>query len=138
MDTLNLLQILEVFNAPINEEQAWAVCYQCAKYLQKAWSERSVDNGLPCFSCLDAVVLSKDGTVFRVVDSGDNGKRAIPFLPTHTSRPKPFFSLDVCFRRCHRYTHTGHNAKPVFIFGQLYQWSRWVWQCRHVEENKQK
>ena len=93
MDTLNLLQILEVFNAPINEEQAWAVCYQCAKYLQKAWSERSVDNGLPCFSCLDAVVLSKDGTVFRVVDSGDNGKRAIPFLPTPTSRPKPYFPL---------------------------------------------
>ena len=30
---LTLQGILEAFNAPINEEQAWAVCFQCAGHL---------------------------------------------------------------------------------------------------------
>lgn len=34
MENLSLQKILEAFNSPINEEQAWAVCYQCAKYLK--------------------------------------------------------------------------------------------------------
>ena len=33
MEALTLQSILEAFNAPINEEQAWAVCFQCAKFL---------------------------------------------------------------------------------------------------------
>jgi len=33
MNGVPLQKILEAFNAPINEEQAWAVCYQCARYL---------------------------------------------------------------------------------------------------------
>lgn len=32
-ENLSLQRILEAFNAPINEEQGWAVCYQCAVYL---------------------------------------------------------------------------------------------------------
>ncbi|XP_056002691.1 serine/arginine repetitive matrix protein 1-like isoform X2 [Ostrea edulis] len=31
-DPLSLEEILTVFNNPINEEQAWAVCHQCANY----------------------------------------------------------------------------------------------------------
>ena len=35
METLSLQKILEAFSAPINEEQAWAVCHQCCRYLQR-------------------------------------------------------------------------------------------------------
>ncbi|CAG5128873.1 unnamed protein product, partial [Candidula unifasciata] len=33
MEVLPFVDILKVFNNPINEEQAWAVCYQCAQFL---------------------------------------------------------------------------------------------------------
>lgn len=33
-ENLTLQRVLEAFNAPINEEQAWAVCYQCARHLR--------------------------------------------------------------------------------------------------------
>lgn len=33
MELLPFVDILKVFNNPINEEQAWAVCYQCAHFL---------------------------------------------------------------------------------------------------------
>lgn len=36
MENITLQQILEAFCAPINEEQAWAVCYQCARNLQSS------------------------------------------------------------------------------------------------------
>ena len=32
-DIISLKDILTVFNNPLNEEQAWAVCHQCAKHL---------------------------------------------------------------------------------------------------------
>jgi len=35
MNELSLLTILEAFNAPLTEEQAWALCYQCATKLLK-------------------------------------------------------------------------------------------------------
>ena len=38
METSNLQDILEGFNAPINEEQTWAVCYQCANFLRHEWN----------------------------------------------------------------------------------------------------
>ena len=62
MDIISLQGILEAFNAPINEEQSWAVCYQCALYFQNEW-ERS-----HCFtfSGLQSVQLSKDGIVAKV------------------------------------------------------------------------
>jgi len=31
---LSLSTIIELFNAPVVEEQAWAVCYQCARYFK--------------------------------------------------------------------------------------------------------
>ncbi|XP_068093239.1 protein spire homolog 1 isoform X5 [Hyperolius riggenbachi] len=35
-DSLSLLEILDLYNQPINEEQAWAVCYQCCAALRAA------------------------------------------------------------------------------------------------------
>lgn len=34
-ETLSLEEILHLYNQPINEEQAWAVCYQCCRSLLK-------------------------------------------------------------------------------------------------------
>lgn len=58
MDNLSLLKVLEGFNAPLNEEQAWAVCFQCAKFLQEAPPERRCS-----FNDVRCVILSKDGSV---------------------------------------------------------------------------
>ncbi|MEQ2206105.1 hypothetical protein XENOCAPTIV_023128 [Xenoophorus captivus] len=35
-EDLSLEEILRLYNQPINEEQAWAVCYQCCRTLAKA------------------------------------------------------------------------------------------------------
>lgn len=35
-EELSLEEILRLYNHPINEEQAWAVCYQCCRTLAKA------------------------------------------------------------------------------------------------------
>lgn len=35
-DCLSLEDILGLYSQPINEEQAWAVCYQCCRTLAKA------------------------------------------------------------------------------------------------------
>lgn len=34
-EDLCLEEILTLYNQPINEEQAWAVCYQCCQYLSQ-------------------------------------------------------------------------------------------------------
>uniref|UniRef100_A0A670ZP23 KIND domain-containing protein n=1 Tax=Pseudonaja textilis TaxID=8673 RepID=A0A670ZP23_PSETE len=33
-EALSLEEILKLYNQPINEEQAWAVCYQCCRSLR--------------------------------------------------------------------------------------------------------
>lgn len=77
MENLSLQKILEAFNAPINEEQAWAVCYQCAKYLRGpndgSIIDRSVDQDI-------ADILSTGGgtksfTNGSVSSDGDDGDR---------------------------------------------------------------
>uniref|UniRef100_A0A3B4F5I3 KIND domain-containing protein n=1 Tax=Pundamilia nyererei TaxID=303518 RepID=A0A3B4F5I3_9CICH len=51
-DDLSLEEILRLYNQPINEEQAWAVCYQCCRTLAK---ERISGPG--------GVRIQKDGSV---------------------------------------------------------------------------
>ena len=62
MDVLSLDKVLEVFNVPINEEQAWAVCYQCAKWLEADW-EQSGEGGCFRLEGLKSVLLHRDGAV---------------------------------------------------------------------------
>ena len=38
----SLQSILTVFDSGINEEQAWAICYQAAKSLSKMWAATKV------------------------------------------------------------------------------------------------
>ena len=55
---MNLHEILVCFNSPIKEEQAWAVCYLCCKFLKsKEAEQRSLPSG-PKF-----IEFDKDGNV---------------------------------------------------------------------------
>ncbi|XP_064639946.1 protein spire homolog 1-like isoform X3 [Lineus longissimus] len=59
--SFTLHRIVEVFNAPLNEEQAWAVCYQCVKRFKTVWSDKYQQ--CYCFANLDSVKLFQDGSV---------------------------------------------------------------------------
>ncbi|XP_066288902.1 protein spire homolog 1-like isoform X19 [Branchiostoma lanceolatum] len=63
-DVVSLEEILRAFGAPINEEQAWAMCYQCAKSLQDDWRRCRKE----CFQFTggESVALRKDGSVGAV------------------------------------------------------------------------
>lgn len=66
------MDILKVFNNPINEEQAWAVCYQCAHFLSKnpdqEFYQVVFDAGI------NSIWLSRHGEVFlRKAPSDPNG-----------------------------------------------------------------
>ncbi len=65
---VNLGKILDAFNGPLNEEQAWALCHQAAKFLGQSLCEDgdkrldfNLDDGV------DSVLMGKDGTVAIVV-----------------------------------------------------------------------
>ncbi|XP_025114708.1 protein spire homolog 1-like isoform X4 [Pomacea canaliculata] len=68
-DLLPLLDILKYFNNPINEEQAWAVCYQCAQFYLREQSQQKYQElyeyGLQC------VCLDRDGEIQIRVRAGD-------------------------------------------------------------------
>jgi spire-like protein len=59
--SFTLHRIVEVFNAPLNEEQAWAVCYQCVKRFKTVWLDKY--RRCYCFASLDSVKLLQDGSV---------------------------------------------------------------------------
>ncbi|KAF0295383.1 hypothetical protein FJT64_000629 [Amphibalanus amphitrite] len=58
---VSLQAILEAFSAPISEEQAWAVCHQCAQAAHSAWSQ----DRHACWLVTDLahVRICADGTV---------------------------------------------------------------------------
>ncbi|CAG5122967.1 unnamed protein product, partial [Candidula unifasciata] len=61
MEHLPLVDILRVFNNPISEEQAWAVCYQCSQFLLahplQEFLQFIVDSGI------HSIWVSKQGDV---------------------------------------------------------------------------
>uniref|UniRef100_H2ZQL7 KIND domain-containing protein n=1 Tax=Ciona savignyi TaxID=51511 RepID=H2ZQL7_CIOSA len=62
---MNLKEIVECFNAPIKEEQAWAVCHQCGKYLKKQESE-NIDLSKPRYTApegLHAAYFGENGLI---------------------------------------------------------------------------
>ncbi|XP_071390447.1 protein spire homolog 1-like [Centroberyx affinis] len=77
-EDLSLEQILRLYNQPINEEQAWAVCYQCCRTLAKGHrSRRSSTTAAGASAAADPrridgagdVRIQKDGSV-RVQHQG--------------------------------------------------------------------
>ncbi|XP_034552956.1 protein spire homolog 1-like isoform X2 [Notolabrus celidotus] len=81
-DSLSLEEILRLYNQPINEEQAWAVCYQCSRALAKgnmgrrnssASAGASSDTAMWKISGLGDVRIQIDGSV-RVEHQDSKGK----------------------------------------------------------------
>lgn len=72
MDTngfVSMASMLEAFNEPLNEEQAWAVCYQAAKYLRRHHAIKHEDFQLQHLSDLK---IHKDGHVhISTVQTGE-------------------------------------------------------------------
>ncbi|XP_072158706.1 protein spire isoform X2 [Bemisia tabaci] len=58
---VSLSDILISFNAPISEEHAWALCYQCAKCFKQGWE--SDRDKCKLVSELDHVLIHQDGHV---------------------------------------------------------------------------
>ncbi|XP_040901305.1 protein spire homolog 1 [Toxotes jaculatrix] len=81
-EELSLEQILRLYNQPINEEQAWAVCYQCCRTLAKGHRSRRSSSAVAGASSAASprrisgpgdVRVQKDGSV-RVEHQGCEGK----------------------------------------------------------------
>ncbi|KAM4706276.1 protein spire homolog 1 isoform 2-T2 [Rhinophrynus dorsalis] len=66
-DSLSLEEILDLYNQPINEEQAWAVCYQCCGTLK---NEREVGSKCAKISGASAIRIRRDGAVIIKHSSG--------------------------------------------------------------------
>ncbi|XP_076449610.1 protein spire homolog 1-like isoform X2 [Babylonia areolata] len=67
---LSFSEILRYFNNPINEEQAWAVCYQCAQFNLR---EQSQEKHQDLYEYgLQSVCVNRDGEV-HIRSGGPNG-----------------------------------------------------------------
>ncbi|KAK5862785.1 hypothetical protein PBY51_018146 [Eleginops maclovinus] len=81
IEALSLEEILRLYGQPINEEQAWAVCYQCCRTLAKEHRGRrsssaaaGASSATPMRICgAGDVRIQKDGSV-RVDHQGCEGK----------------------------------------------------------------
>jgi Kinase non-catalytic C-lobe domain len=94
MNDLSLQTVLEAFSAPLTEEQAWALCYQCtAKLLKdKAGSDRPVcpeevfnshsrkvdfdgqQNEQNTLFTAHSILIGLDGTIVSLGDHSTSGK----------------------------------------------------------------
>jgi len=70
-DLLSLKDILTVFNNPINEEQAWAVCHQCAQYFLNTQDKSRYQEFYKHGS--RSVRLKYDGDIVIDICDKDNG-----------------------------------------------------------------
>lgn len=80
-DELSLEEILTLYNQPINEEQAWAVCYQCCRSLVEGHRRRNSKSGAAVavssarrIEGPGDVKIYKDGVVRLQCQSSDPGK----------------------------------------------------------------
>ncbi|XP_072013667.1 protein spire homolog 1-like isoform X2 [Amphiura filiformis] len=63
INCITLGKILDAFNGPLNEEQAWALCHQSAKFLGQSLCEDGDKKRDFNLDGIDSVSLRKDGTV---------------------------------------------------------------------------
>lgn len=80
-DQLSLEEILTLYNQPINEEQAWAVCYQCCRSLVQGHRRRNSKSAgavaLDSAKMIEGpgdVKIHKDGVVRLQHQGSDPGK----------------------------------------------------------------
>uniref|UniRef100_A0A8C9QZL5 Spire-type actin nucleation factor 1a n=1 Tax=Scleropages formosus TaxID=113540 RepID=A0A8C9QZL5_SCLFO len=73
-DDLSLEEILTLYGQPINEEQAWAVCYQCCRFLAEEQRRRSpvvsAALDIPCLPPPPQVIESLGIMVYKALDYG--------------------------------------------------------------------
>jgi len=69
----SLSELLNIFRAPFSEDHSWAVCYQCARKLQKLKDERCVAD-IPTLS-LSTVFITSTGGVELKKAKKFHGKR---------------------------------------------------------------
>lgn len=72
---LSLEEVLKSYEQPINEEQAWAVCYQCCKALRVP-RPVSLTGGIYRVKDPSSILLLRDGTVCLLQDrpTSTNGR----------------------------------------------------------------
>lgn len=68
---LSLEEVLKSYEQPINEEQAWAVCYQCCSGLRLP---RPPTVGVSRVKDPSSILLRRDGTVSLQHESRHDGK----------------------------------------------------------------
>ncbi|XP_023682915.1 protein spire homolog 2 isoform X2 [Paramormyrops kingsleyae] len=71
---LSLEEVLKSYEQPINEEQAWAVCYQCCSRLSKPLSAAGF-RGPARVKDPSSILLHRDGTVSLRVDPSHDGSK---------------------------------------------------------------
>nr|XP_055075927.1 protein spire homolog 1 isoform X2 [Misgurnus anguillicaudatus] len=70
-DEMSLQEILTLYSQPINEEQAWAVCYQCCRWLTQKRRRKETGVSPPGrIAGPEDVRIQKDGTVKLYQQSG--------------------------------------------------------------------
>ncbi|XP_068117604.1 protein spire homolog 2 [Hyperolius riggenbachi] len=68
---LSLDEVLKSYQQPINEEQAWAVCYQCARALSQGAAPTNTRIRDPA-----SLIIHRDGTVTVLQEEGTSGRTA--------------------------------------------------------------
>ncbi|CDQ63109.1 unnamed protein product [Oncorhynchus mykiss] len=79
---LSLEEVLKSYEQPINEEQAWAMCYQCCSWLRVP-RPATVTGGVYRVKDPSSILLLRDGTVSPKQESDDTDG---PPLPPITER----------------------------------------------------
>jgi len=65
---LSLEEVLKSYEQPINEEQAWAVCFQCCRELGELGEPRAPARRV-LIRDLASIILHGDGTVTALLES---------------------------------------------------------------------
>ncbi|KAG1934026.1 protein spire homolog 2 [Pimephales promelas] len=68
---LSLEEVLKSYEQPINEEQAWAVCFQCCRELGELGEPRAPARRV-LIRDLASIILHGDGTVTALLESSDD------------------------------------------------------------------
>ncbi|XP_066530368.1 protein spire homolog 1 isoform X2 [Hoplias malabaricus] len=81
-EALSLEEILTLYSQPINEEQAWAVCYQCCRFLAPRSRVKTTSSARSRVEGPADVRILKDGTVHLHQQSSPDKNKILPSSST--------------------------------------------------------
>ena len=76
----SLSELLNILRTPFSEDHSWAVCYQCARKLQKLADEGCVADIRPTLSLSTVFVTHRGGVEFRKAKRFNGKRRQLEFL----------------------------------------------------------